>query len=74
MPSAVKFHYQWNLRELTNVAQGMCRMIRSAYSEPLDAVRLWVHEVERVFLDRLINETDSERFTEIRTVSRDKHI
>jgi dynein heavy chain len=66
MPSAVKFHYQWNLRELTNLAQGLCRMISQNYSEPLQAARLWIHEVERVFLDRMINDTDSQRFCEIR--------
>jgi len=66
MPSAIKFHYQWNLRELTNVAQGLCRMIKSAYSDPLNVVRLWIHEVERVFLDRMITDSDAERFNELR--------
>ena len=34
---AVKFHYQFNMRELGNVAQGLCRMTKEAYKEPLQA-------------------------------------
>lgn len=36
-PIAVKFHYQFNMRELGNVAQGLCRMTKEAYKEPLQA-------------------------------------
>lgn len=35
LPSAVKFHYQFNLREMSNVAQGLCRMIKEYYKEPI---------------------------------------
>jgi dynein heavy chain len=49
LPSAVKFHYQFNLREMTNMTQGICRMIKEYYREPLKVARLWVHEAERVF-------------------------
>ena len=31
LPSAVKFHYQFNLRELTNITQGLTRMTKDAF-------------------------------------------
>ena len=54
LPSATKFQYLWNLRELSNVTMGLCRMVREYYTDPLKVVRLWVHEVERTVLDRLL--------------------
>ena len=66
LPSAVKFHYQFNLRELSNVVQGITRSAKQYYKDPLKVVRLWVHENERVFKDRLINETDLGKFDEFR--------
>jgi P-loop containing dynein motor region/AAA+ lid domain len=35
LPSAVKFHYQFNLREMSNIIGGLCRMTRDAYKTPL---------------------------------------
>ena len=49
LPSAVKFHYQFNLRDMSNISQGLCRMLKEYYKEPIRVARLWVHEVERVF-------------------------
>jgi hypothetical protein len=31
----VKFHYQFNLRELAAITQGLCRMTKEAVREPL---------------------------------------
>lgn len=31
LPSAVKFHYQFNMRELTNIAQGMTRSVKEFF-------------------------------------------
>jgi dynein heavy chain len=35
LPSAVKFHYQFNLREMSNVVGGLCRMTKDVYKEPV---------------------------------------
>ena len=40
LPSAVKFHYQFNLREMTNMTQGLCRMMKEYYREPIKVSRL----------------------------------
>ncbi|KAL6747291.1 flagellar outer dynein arm heavy chain beta [Haematococcus lacustris] len=66
LPSAVKFHYQFNLREMSNIAQGITRMFKEYYREPVKVARLWVHEVERVFRDRMVNEADMVKFDEFR--------
>ena len=65
LTSAVKFHYQFNLRELSSVVQGLCRMTPDAFPRPADALRLWVHETERVFLDRLVSEADMTAFADM---------
>lgn len=73
LPSAIKFHYQFNLRDLYNITQGICRMSRDTFCEPLLAVRLWVHECERVFCDRLVSEGDMAKFQELRVGVTKKH-
>jgi hypothetical protein len=35
LPSAVQFHYQFNLREMSNVVGGLCRMTRNEFREPV---------------------------------------
>lgn len=61
-PSAKKFHYQFNFRELANIVQGVMRSQASAYKTPLSILRLWLHEIKRVFEDRFINTNDTEVF------------
>ena len=34
LPSAVKFHYQFNLREMSNIVGGLCRMTKDMYRDP----------------------------------------
>jgi dynein heavy chain len=67
-PSAKKFHYQFNFRELANIVQGVMRSTPQNYKTPLQIIRLWVHEVRRVFEDRFINDEDTVLF---RTFLRD---
>ena len=73
LPSAVKFHYQFNLRDLSAISQGICRSSRESYTAPIKMVRLWIHECERVFLDRLTNDIDIKRFSDIRTTVTKKY-
>ena len=73
LPSAVKFHYQWNLRELSNITQGICRTLPEFYSNPGDLVRLWIHECERVFSDRMTLIADIEKFDNMRVAVTKKY-
>jgi dynein heavy chain len=66
MPSARKFHYQFNLRDFSKIVQNLMLTIPQLYKgSPEKMVRLWLHECNRVYLDRLIFLEDSERYTEI---------
>ena len=65
LPSAVKFTYNWNMRELSNIFQGVCLARAEFYPQPEKMVRLWMHECLRVFQDRMVTESDIERFTEL---------
>eukprot|EP00304_Pavlova_gyrans_P007309 CAMPEP_0206033414 /NCGR_PEP_ID=MMETSP1466-20131121/638_1 /ASSEMBLY_ACC=CAM_ASM_001126 /TAXON_ID=44452 /ORGANISM="Pavlova gyrans, Strain CCMP608" /LENGTH=2403 /DNA_ID=CAMNT_0053407607 /DNA_START=23 /DNA_END=7231 /DNA_ORIENTATION=+ len=72
LPNAVKFHYQWNLRELNNIFQGMCNTSPDVFKTPKQFGRLWLHEATRVYADRLISTEDNDKFKEIvQKVSKD---
>ena len=63
LPSAIKFVYNWNLREMSNIVRGLCSTVPNAFGRSSDAfIRLWLHEANRVFADRMVNEKEEERF------------
>jgi len=62
MPSASKFHYVFNLRDISAVMQGLLRASSQVYKTPLSFVRLLLHESTRVIADRFINEQDVNAF------------
>lgn len=47
--------------------QGLLRMTKDLFKTTLKVVRVWVHECERVFRDRLVNETDLDKYDEMVT-------
>ena len=57
-PTPSKFHYIFNLRDLSRVAQGLLQTTPDRFSNVGQLVRVWRNECLRVFYDRLINETD----------------
>ncbi len=62
-PSARRFHYQFNFRELSKVVEGLCRIGQKEYKENVFGVqRLWAHEMKRTFEDRFIMQEDSDIF------------
>ncbi|KAJ8966353.1 hypothetical protein NQ317_001278, partial [Molorchus minor] len=65
LPTAVKFHYIFNLRDISNVFQGLLFSTNDCLNHPCDLVRLWVHECQRVYGDKLIEEKDIDSFMKV---------
>ena len=61
-PTAVKFHYIFNLRDLSNVFQGIMFTTNECVNSTEELVKLWVHETHRVYRDKLADTKDIEMF------------
>ena len=57
-----KFHYSFNLRDVSKVVQGIMMTKNVSISNPDVCTKLWVNEVSRVFMDRLTDDDDREWF------------
>ena len=65
LPTPKRPHYTFNLRDVSKVFQGILQ-IRPRDCQSADVMkRLWIHEVQRTFHDRLINKEDKRWFTEL---------
>lgn len=57
-PTPSKFHYIFNLRDLSRIYNGMCLTTPDRFTKTEHIIRVWYHECTRVIMDRLINEED----------------
>ena len=66
LPLPRKAHYLFNMRQVSEIIQGLfsvpAEVIESQREKLTSLKRLWLHEVMRVFSDRLINEEDKDLF------------
>ncbi|EDX15768.1 GD15126 [Drosophila simulans] len=77
LPTALKFHYLFNLRDLTGIYQGLMNSVGAPASaggggasgfggticsRPSELMRLYVHEAFRVYHDRLVDPYDIKSF------------
>ena len=59
LPSAAKFHYQFNLKDVGNIFQGLLNTNANVFKDgAAKFARVWLHECYRVFSDRLVSASD----------------
>jgi len=62
--TAANFHYEFNIRHMAGVFQGMLMARPDQVGEPLKLAQLWLHESERVYGDRLVSLADQKKYRE----------
>ncbi|VVC32244.1 Hypothetical protein CINCED_3A002285 [Cinara cedri] len=63
LPTAIKFHYTFNLRDMSNVFQGLMFATGECITSTSSFIRLWLHETSRIYGDKLTEKKDQETFT-----------
>ncbi|XP_028390419.1 dynein heavy chain 9, axonemal isoform X1 [Phyllostomus discolor] len=65
LPTAIKFHYIFNLRDFANIFQGILFSSVECIKSTQDLVKLYLHEANRVYRDKLVEEKDLDLFDKI---------
>lgn len=62
LPTPAKSHYVYNMRDVSKVFQGLYQADKNFYEGKEHIIKLWAHEVLRVFADRLNSLADRDQF------------
>ncbi|XP_054702774.1 dynein axonemal heavy chain 9 isoform X6 [Grus americana] len=65
LPTAIKFHYVFNLRDFSNIFQGLLFSTPECLKQPQDLVKLYLHESNRVYRDKMVEEKDYTSFDKL---------
>jgi dynein heavy chain len=57
----IKFHYVFNIRDISKVFQGFCLLTQEAFPTKESLIKLWRHEALRVFSDKLREPGDQKK-------------
>jgi dynein heavy chain len=60
LPTPAKFHYLFNMRDLSRVFQGVMQVPNEVMTDDVYLCKLWKHECQRVFQDKLTTLEDKD--------------
>ena len=69
LPTAIKFHYIFNLRDMSNIFQGVLFTLPDAVKDAVGLVRIWLHEAARVYKDKMVEKEDMELYDKVNILS-----
>ncbi|XP_046144739.1 dynein axonemal heavy chain 12-like isoform X1 [Osmia bicornis bicornis] len=70
-PIPTKFQYQFSIRDISRVINGCNLIQKESVETKITFVRLWAHEIWRVFGDRILDNNDKEwLFLKIREIAK----
>ncbi|XP_051731342.1 dynein axonemal heavy chain 9-like isoform X1 [Ctenopharyngodon idella] len=67
LPTAIKFHYIFNLRDLSNIFQGILFCTSECVRSPQDLLKIYLHESNRVYRDKMIEDKDFALFDKLQS-------
>ena len=71
LPTPQLCHYQFNMRDISKVFQGLFKADKNFYDSKEQIIKLWGHEILRVFQDRLAENLIYNHGTKLREILND---
>jgi dynein heavy chain len=62
--TAVNFHYEFNIRHISNIFSGILQTQPNNFVDTEKVIKLWFHESERIYADRLVEAAHIKAYTE----------